>query len=113
MGNDMYAVIRIRGIIGKNRKNEDTLKIIGLRKPHSMTILPEDKKSLMKKVSGYVAWGEISEDLLKKYSDKKVFHLNSPRKGFKAIKMVYPKGDLGYRGDKINELIERMSKQSP
>ena len=33
--------------------------------------------------------------------------------GFKAIKMVYPKGDLGYRGDKINELIERMSKQSP
>lgn len=45
----------------------------------------------------------------KKY--KKYFRLNPPRKGFgrKGIKMSYNAGGaLSYRGDKINDLIERM-----
>lgn len=37
-----------------------------------------------------------------------VFRLTPPSKGFKSIKEHYPKGDLGYRGREINELIERM-----
>jgi len=36
------------------------------------------------------------------------FRLTPPSKGFKSIKEHYPKGDLGYRGKEINELIERM-----
>ena len=39
---------------------------------------------------------------------KKVFRLNPPSKGFRATKMAWPKGDLGDRGEAINELIERM-----
>ncbi|HDD46222.1 MAG TPA: 50S ribosomal protein L30 [Candidatus Aenigmarchaeota archaeon] len=39
---------------------------------------------------------------------KPVLRLNSPRKGFKSIKLAFPKGDLGYRGEKIKELILRM-----
>ncbi|MEM5871539.1 MAG: 50S ribosomal protein L30 [Candidatus Aenigmatarchaeota archaeon] len=39
---------------------------------------------------------------------KLVFRLKPPKKGYKSIKKPYPKGALGYRGDKINELIERM-----
>jgi large subunit ribosomal protein L30 len=37
-----------------------------------------------------------------------VFRLTPPSKGFKSIKEHYPKGDLGYRGKEINELLERM-----
>ena len=37
-----------------------------------------------------------------------VLKLTPPSKGFKSIKEYYPKGDLGYRGKEINELIERM-----
>lgn len=37
-----------------------------------------------------------------------IFRLTPPSKGFKSIKEHYPKGDLGYRGKEINELIERM-----
>jgi large subunit ribosomal protein L30 len=37
-----------------------------------------------------------------------VFRLTPPSKGFKSVKEFYPKGDLGYRGEKINELLERM-----
>ncbi len=42
---------------------------------------------------------------------KPFFRLNPPRKGFgrKGIKVSYKaKGALGYRGDKINDLLKRM-----
>ena len=39
---------------------------------------------------------------------KPLFRLNPPSKGFKATRLGYPKGDLGYRGGKINELLKRM-----
>lgn len=41
-------------------------------------------------------------------SIKPVFRLSPPSKGFKSIKQHYPKGDLGYRKDKINDLLKRM-----
>lgn len=37
-----------------------------------------------------------------------VFRLTPPSKGFRSIKEHFPKGDLGHRGEKINELLERM-----
>ncbi|MEM7816818.1 MAG: 50S ribosomal protein L30 [Candidatus Aenigmatarchaeota archaeon] len=40
---------------------------------------------------------------------KPVFRLTPPSKGFKnSIKQHYPKGELGYRGKAINELLKRM-----
>ena len=40
---------------------------------------------------------------------KPVFRLTPPSKGFKfSIKQQYPKGELGYRGKEINELLKRM-----
>jgi len=41
---------------------------------------------------------------------KRVFRLSPPSKGFErlGIKFPYPRGALGPRGDKINELILRM-----
>lgn len=96
---------------------------------------------MIKKVKDYVAWGDIDEGLYNtlvekrgeeytgrvsdkkgkisynKFIDvngkkiKKIFRLNSPKKGYgrKGIKVSFRSGGaLGYRGDKINELIERM-----
>lgn len=40
---------------------------------------------------------------------KKVFRLHPPRKGYRATKRPFKDlGDLGYRGERINELILRM-----
>lgn len=40
---------------------------------------------------------------------KKVFRLHPPRKGYKATKRPFKdRGDLGYRGERINELLLRM-----
>jgi large subunit ribosomal protein L30 len=36
------------------------------------------------------------------------FKLTPPSKGFKSLREYYPKGDLGYRGKEINELVKRM-----
>ncbi len=39
---------------------------------------------------------------------KLVFRMSPPRKGYDGIKTAYPRGALGYRGEKINNLLERM-----
>ena len=36
------------------------------------------------------------------------FRLHPPRKGHKSTKKHYPKGSLGYHGEDINKLLERM-----
>jgi len=60
---------------------------------------------------------EEADDIFKKLKESKkfpngikpVFRLTPPSKGFKhSIKQHYPKGELGYRGNEINELLKRM-----
>jgi len=41
-------------------------------------------------------------------SIKKVFRLHPPSGGYRAIKRRFPEGDLGPRGEKINELLMKM-----
>lgn len=45
---------------------------------------------------------------IKESEIKPVFRLNPPSKGYKSVRRFYPKGDLGYRGERINELLKRM-----
>jgi large subunit ribosomal protein L30 len=69
----------------------------------------------LKKFTGFNSFEEFAEALingkivLKQF---KVFHpffrLRPPSKGLKSIKEHWPKGDLGYRGKDINELLKRM-----
>ena len=67
------------------------------------------------KITGFKSFEEFADALLAgkvKLTDfkelKPVFRLNPPVKGLKSVKKHYPKGDLGYRGEAINELLERM-----
>jgi large subunit ribosomal protein L30 len=62
-----------------------------------------------RKLSGKQA-EEETKNLLegKKPAIKKVFRLNPPSKGYRAVKRMYPEGDLGFRGDEINRLLNRM-----
>ncbi|MCS7135276.1 MAG: 50S ribosomal protein L30 [Candidatus Aenigmarchaeota archaeon] len=72
-------------------------------------------KEKLKELAKFESFEDFAEALIKgevKLKDykkiKQVFRLNPPRKGFKAKKLPYPKGDLGYRGESINELLKRM-----
>ncbi len=73
-----------------------------------------DKESL-KDITGFESFDDFSEALIKGKVEikdykkiKPVFKLNPPKHGYKSIRLPYPKGDLGNREDRINELLERM-----
>jgi large subunit ribosomal protein L30 len=50
----------------------------------------------------------LSGKRVKETGIKPVFRLSPPSKGYKSTKALFPRGSLGYRGEKINELIKRM-----
>ncbi len=69
----------------------------------------------LKSITDYNSYESFAEAMLEgkiKLKDfdqlQPVFRLTPPSKGFKSVKEHYPKGDLGYRGKEINELITRM-----
>lgn len=106
--NMSYAVVRIRGTVNVRSDLEDTMKMLGLKRKHSVAVLPETEsiKGMIKKIDNFVAWGEVSTELAKRLKEKP--NLKPPAKGFKSVKHRWPKGDLGYRGKDIEKLIERM-----
>jgi len=77
-----------------------------------------DKKvdeKLLKEITGIDSFEKFADALISgkpKLKDfkklKPVFRLPPPSKGFKSIRELYPKGDLGYRKKDINKLLERM-----
>lgn len=72
-------------------------------------------EKILKEITNFDSFEKFAEALIEgkaKLKDfdqiKQVFRLTPPSKGFKSVKEHYPRGDLGYRGKEINELIERM-----
>lgn len=85
-------MVRKRGRLqGDKRLTEENVKEIGFNSIEEMARTIFEGKAKMKDIKL-----------------NPVFRLTPPSKGFKSIKEHYPKGDLGYRGKDINELIERM-----
>lgn len=110
------AVIRIRGLIKIRGDFADALTMLNLNKKNYCIIVDNTPAMIgrIKKVKDFVAWGEVSEDTIKLLDSRKknkFYALCPPKKGFarKGIKMPFnKKGALGYRGDKINDLLKRM-----
>ena len=109
----MIAAIRMRGVVGARKEAEDTLRMLGLKKKYSLAMLPKNDSviGMIRKAEHMLAWGEADNELMKelkeKYGSEKI-NLKPPRKGLKSIKKRWPKGDVGYRGAAINDLIKRM-----
>jgi len=69
--------------------------------------LPGDKR-LAEKEAKDIAKKIIKKGSLKTAGIKPVFRLSPPSKGYRSIRLMYPKGDLGDRGTAINQLLKRM-----
>ena len=106
----MLCAIRLKGEIEVRGDVADTMQMLGLKKKFTVVILPDkpETRGMLQKAQNFLTWGELPADLEKEFSGKKSFSLKPPKGGFKSLKQMYPKGDLGYRGEKINELIKRM-----
>ena len=63
----MYAVIRIRGTVKIAPKISTTLEFLNLKRINNLSIWQENDSNLqmIKKVMDYVAYGNISEEVLK------------------------------------------------
>lgn len=131
----MYAIVKIRGTINARPDVKDTLKMLNLHKINGCTIIHDSPsyRGMLQKVKDYVTWGEVDETIakqllmranvpdadeaLKKLQDGIPFKdigepfvgLHPPRKGYRGIKRPFSMGgSAGYRGQRINELLERM-----
>jgi large subunit ribosomal protein L30 len=131
----MYAVVRIRGTINARRAVRDTLDMLNLKKVNTCTLIPDTPsyRGMLQQVKDYVTWGEVSEETVRRLLERARVEdadgaqrqladgaslkavcqpgigLHPPRKGYRSIKKPFHMGgSAGYRGDHINQLIERM-----
>ncbi len=87
--------------------NKETLEKLVLKRGEPKQKI-QGKKKLEEKEAKEIVEKILKQKSLKGLEIKPVFRLHPPKKGYKSIKLTYPKGALGYRGEKINELLERM-----
>jgi large subunit ribosomal protein L30 len=106
------ALIRVRGVHGIKKGIAQAMDELSLTRKNHCVIVEKAEKSVLQKIRDFVTWGEVSPQtvsaLEKAKGKQKVFRLNNPTGGWKGVKNHFPKGDLGYRGDKINDLIMKM-----
>lgn len=112
------GAILVRGLVEVKQEVKDTLRMLNLQKKNACVILDDTPvvRGMLKKCENYLTYGEVSEEVIKELKEKrpsakKFFSLHPPRGGFerKGIKKPFNlKGALGYRGDKINDLIKKM-----
>jgi len=120
------AAVRIRGKVNVDTVVVDTMNMLKLYNKNYCVILKNTPsiEGMLKKAKDYITWGEVDDDTIKMLEEKRgekdpkdekklkpFFRLNPPRGGFerKGIKNTFSFGGaLGYRGEKINNLIRRM-----
>ena len=112
----LIAVVRIRGVTGTRGSVESVFRALRLTRKNHCVLVEQSvsRDGMFLAVRDYATWGEASEEtvaaLKKKFGDKEVvYRLQPPRGGFKGgIRQHYPAGALGYRGEKMNDLIKAM-----
>ncbi len=120
------AIIRVRGTTSIQKPIKDTLTLLNLHHINNCVLLPRNETYLgmLKTAKDYITWGEVSEENEQKLRQKqekkiirgkeelsKTIRLQPPRGGHarKGVKRDYSIGGaLGYRGEDINKLIEKM-----
>ncbi|MCL5106264.1 MAG: uL30 family ribosomal protein [Candidatus Marsarchaeota archaeon] len=132
LNNKLIAVVRIRGRVNVRANIKETMKRLNLNYVNNCVLLnvTDSYFGMIKQCENYVAYGEINkenlaallakneikqsaEDILANKADintlKAVFRLHPPRHGFKSTKLNFKQGgSLGYMGEHINDLINRM-----
>ncbi|MBU5689928.1 MAG: 50S ribosomal protein L30 [Candidatus Aenigmatarchaeota archaeon] len=112
--NQLGMIKKVKDYVTFGEVNKDTLVKL-LEKRLKAEGNKKIDQEMLKQITKFKSFEEFAEALIKekvKLKDfkklKTVFRLNPPRKGLKSKRLSWPKGDLGYRKDKINDLIERM-----
>lgn len=134
--NKLLAVIRVRGRVGVRRSINETLTRLNLSRVNNLALLYGTKSNIgmIRKCNDFVTYGELEKETLEKVLERKKVNVNKedlegliagkksartvmnipirlhpPKHGYEGIKRGFGAGGaLGYRGEKINELLSRM-----
>ena len=132
--NKLIAVVRVRGHMGVRREFNETMARLSLERINNLVLLYGTKSNIgmVKKVGDFVTYGEISKGMLERILSGKgiakedalalsegkkkprdvidiPIRLRPPKHGYEGIKSNFSQGGaLGYRGEEINRLLERM-----
>ena len=70
----MFAVVRLRGSAGLNKKIEDTLEMLRLFDVNNCVLVPEteDYKGMLEKCRVACTWGEVEKEFLVKLLEKRL-----------------------------------------
>ena len=77
------AAVRIAGQAKLNRDVIETLDRLRVKRKYACVIIPEDKKEIVgmvKKMKDFVAYGEISDEILTKLIEKRAISLEKGKK---------------------------------
>lgn len=94
---------KLRSYVTWGEVSEETVKSLLVKRGE---LINGDKIS--EEEASKIVKGLFNGKLVKELGVKRPFKLRPPKKGLKSKKRFYPKGDLGYRGEAINDLIMRM-----
>jgi large subunit ribosomal protein L30 len=81
----MYAIVRVRGYVKVNKDIEHTMKLLNLTRVNHCVIYQETEKikGMIHKARGYLTYGEISKEVLKKMLLKRALVYDERGKGHK------------------------------
>ncbi|MCL4365263.1 MAG: uL30 family ribosomal protein [Candidatus Marsarchaeota archaeon] len=134
--NKLLAVVRVRGSMGVRRELNETMKRLNLERVNNLVLIYGTRSNIgmIKKVGDFVTYGEIRKDMLERLLSEKggdkakgeadaiasgkknpkavisiPIRLRPPKHGYGGIKHNFLHGGaLGYRGEEISRLLERM-----
>jgi large subunit ribosomal protein L30 len=101
---NLGRITKIRSYITYGTIDKETLVLLLEKR----AVLVDKKKKLDFKKIAVEILDDKNNKKLEEYGIKPFFSLHPPRKGLKSLKSHFPKGDLGNRKEKINDLIKRM-----
>jgi len=136
MESKKIAAIRIRGNVTLGRDVKETLNMLRLYRKNYCSVYEDSPtvRGMLNIAKDHITYGEVSEEIFQELLNKRgeeykgrsdakkcftlnnkkikpYFRLHPPIKGFerKGIKVPFTIGGaLGYRGEKMKELINRM-----
>lgn len=114
----MIAAVKVRGDVDASRKASETLKHLNLTKKNRVVVYEDSDsvRGMLNHAKDYIAYGELSDELLEKLEEKKgedlesgdIFDLNPPTGGYKSTKRQAGQGGALGRRENLDELVGRM-----
>lgn len=97
----MYAVVRIRGLVGVRKDIKDTLAMLRLhRKMHCVVLQENDSiRGMLQKVKDYVAYGNIDDDTLRLLITKRGRKIGDERLSTEEVEVTFNMFKKGEKPD--------------